>query len=149
MKMCGTCRNVLSLRAFGIRPAGQVRSDCRLCDARKSKARYYKRQSKRLIQHREYRKGLSAEEKLQRAQSRAIAVKLRRYKISQGFLDALLVEQNNLCAICERNGRLVIDHSHKTGKVRGLLCYACNLGLGLFRDSAGSLQKAVAYLSPA
>ena len=42
--------------------------------------------------------------------------------------------------------RLAKDHCHKTGVVRGTLCQRCNTGLGLFRDDAGLLQKAIVYL---
>ncbi len=71
--------------------------------------------------------------------------------------DAMLLEQNNLCAICkkpetrrvknsEEIARLCIDHCHATLKVRGLLCFNCNVGLGKFLDDTQSLQNAIAYL---
>lgn len=41
---------------------------------------------------------------------------------------------------------VAVDHSHKTGKFRGLLCNACNKGLGFFKDSSELLDKASAYL---
>jgi len=43
-------------------------------------------------------------------------------------------------------GGLVVDHCHVSGKVRGLLCSECNLGLGKFKDSLNKLRKAVSYL---
>ena len=53
------------------------------------------------------------------------------------------------CAICgdvltSRSANL--DHDHLTGKIRGWLCHACNLGLGQFRDSIRSLEAAIEYL---
>lgn len=42
---------------------------------------------------------------------------------------------------------LVVDHCHTTGKVRGLLCVSCNLGIGNFKDSTELLQNAINYLS--
>ncbi len=59
--------------------------------------------------------------------------------------------QNNTCLICQQpevNGnRLSVDHCHKTGKIRGLLCDGCNVGLGRFKDSPELLEKARRYLS--
>jgi hypothetical protein len=68
----------------------------------------------------------------------------------------MLLEQDRLCAICgsrenrKINGKyateLSIDHCHRTGKVRGLLCHCCNLALGLFKDNPALLEKAASYL---
>ncbi len=57
-------------------------------------------------------------------------------------------QQAGRCLICPElpPKRLVPDHDHKTGRVRGLLCDSCNKGLGCFRDSVASLQRAITYL---
>ena len=60
-------------------------------------------------------------------------------------------KQNNCCAICGKsqnneNRRFAIDHCHKTGKIRGLLCYTCNNGLGSFKDNVIFLLNAINYL---
>lgn len=62
-------------------------------------------------------------------------------------LKSLLATQCGKCLICKASAALVIDHCHATGKVRGLLCNSCNLGLGFFRDSIDSLTSAIEYLS--
>lgn len=69
--------------------------------------------------------------------------------------EELLQKQNGLCAICNktntttRNGKIkryAIDHCHKSGKVRGLLCGFCNSALGYFKDKIELLKKAIAYI---
>jgi hypothetical protein len=58
--------------------------------------------------------------------------------------------QSGVCAICNLScstGRkLCVDHDHKTGKVRGLLCNDCNIGIGKLKDSSKILKKASDYL---
>lgn len=62
---------------------------------------------------------------------------------------AMLVAQSNVCAICGQNrGRLVIDHCHATGRIRGLLCTPCNSFLGRIHDSVEALDKIKLYLYP-
>lgn len=53
------------------------------------------------------------------------------------------------CAICggQPSDRLYVDHDHKTGMVRGLLCHQCNSGLGMFKDDKSLLAKAIEYLT--
>jgi hypothetical protein len=63
----------------------------------------------------------------------------------------LFEKQNGKCAICngeskDRGRALDVDHDHKTGKIRGLLCVSCNRGLGHFNDSRWALNKAIQYL---
>jgi len=72
-----------------------------------------------------------------------------KYGLSRAQLAALLERQNGRCPICQRelNTRFHIDHDHASGKVRGILCDACNKGLGHFGDSSGLLRAALAYLT--
>lgn len=75
----------------------------------------------------------------------------RDYGLSQEDYHAMITKQNNRCAICDKAGgfgleKLVIDHCHKSGKVRGLLCRLCNTSLGGFRDDEELLMNAVYYL---
>jgi ssDNA-binding Zn-finger/Zn-ribbon topoisomerase 1 len=51
-----------------------------------------------------------------------------------------------VCAICGSDRNLVIDHDHKTGIIRGVLCHPCNTGLGKLGDSIEGLRRAIAYL---
>jgi hypothetical protein len=75
------------------------------------------------------------------------------YGITFAEYNQILNEQNNVCAICfasppdHHKKRLNIDHCHSTGRVRGLLCDACNRALGLFKDSPDLMLKAISYLA--
>jgi len=80
---------------------------------------------------------------------------LSKYKLNDIQHKELIARQNNLCKICGKPEtskfkgklkRLAIDHCHKSGNVRGLLCAACNVGIGVFNDSTELLKKAIAYL---
>lgn len=62
----------------------------------------------------------------------------------------MFIAQEEKCAICKtappKRKRLVIDHDHTSGKVRGLLCQNCNLALGALKDDVGRLREAIVYL---
>ena len=63
---------------------------------------------------------------------------------------AMLERQGNVCGICKTPGKpLCVDHCHATGKVRGLLCRDCNLGLGNYKDNPVFTRAATAYLEAA
>jgi hypothetical protein len=70
----------------------------------------------------------------------------RRYGISVAEFDALVLEQDGICAICGASDPEHVDHSHDTGDVRGILCFNCNGGLGQFKDSTDALRNAARYL---
>jgi hypothetical protein len=70
----------------------------------------------------------------------------------------LVKEQENKCGICgleetckdpkhDRVRRLSIDHCHRTGNVRGLLCHSCNTAIGKFKDDIELLHKAIRYIT--
>lgn len=76
-----------------------------------------------------------------------------RYGLSHAEYLAFLAKQNYACAICyeKQSERLVlgVDHDHKTGKVRGLLCRLCNSAIGQFRDDIDRIMLAAKYLHKA
>jgi hypothetical protein len=80
----------------------------------------------------------------------------RVYGLSNEKYIEMFDEQLGLCAICgeEQQGVtkdgstrfLCVDHCHKTGKVRQLLCVKCNTGIGQLNDDTSIMKKAIAYL---
>src|SRR5208282_5296918 len=80
---------------------------------------------------------------------------VREHGLAPGEYEAQLAKQSGVCAICGnpevnviRGGqcRLAVDHHHKTGIRRGLLCVRCNTGIGLLNEDPDILMKAVVYL---
>ena len=75
-----------------------------------------------------------------------------KFGIDRQTYDDMLELQNGVCAICGtsdpgyKRGAWSVDHDHRSGKVRGLLCNHCNLLLGHARDSIENLRRAIDYL---
>jgi hypothetical protein len=69
-----------------------------------------------------------------------------RYGMARSDFDSLMHQQRGLCAICGVEPASHVDHDHGTGKVRGLLCFNCNGGLGQFKDDPMRLALAISYL---
>jgi hypothetical protein len=72
------------------------------------------------------------------------------YGISSQEYEALLAAQDGTCAVCDKppiKRRLALDHSHRTGAIRGLLCNHCNLRVIGKQTDAAVLQRAVEYLA--
>lgn len=77
----------------------------------------------------------------------------RRFGITFSDYDKIFKKQNGKCKICgnkeighKLQGRFCVDHDHSTGKIRGLLCYRCNLLLGNAKDNIEILASAIQYL---
>jgi hypothetical protein len=73
------------------------------------------------------------------------------YGLTLDDFQARLVSQGGGCAICGATANphgksLCVDHDHRTGRVRGLLCDSCNKALGLLKDDIPTLRKAIGYL---
>jgi hypothetical protein len=131
---------------------------CIVCKNNKPLSEFYKNRSKKdgyqgrckpcdIIQGRiEYNK-----DKKKSAEKRYIKSLYREYNLT--FEEYLKIKdlQNSGCAICKyplldgMNSH--VDHDHSSGKVRGILCRWCNIGLGHFKDSVQTLEKAVQYLN--
>lgn len=79
----------------------------------------------------------------------------RNFGIDLAEYQRMFVEQNGVCAICDRPETrqrrgtlrwLAVDHNHETGAVRGLLCSDCNVMLGYAQDSESRMARAIEYL---
>lgn len=70
----------------------------------------------------------------------------RRYSLTAEQYENLLQTAGFRCQICEGTKFLCVDHDHITGKIRGMICSGCNVGLGHFKDSEIVLQAALDYL---
>lgn len=116
---------------------------CERCGRQKSKAR---RDAAK-----KYCYSCELEVKRERAERAHEARVSRVYGVPAGSYRRLYEAQDGRCYICRRatgkTRRLAVDHDHKTGKVRGLLCGTCNKMLGHVRDNPEVLLRAVVYLN--
>lgn len=125
MKQCKDCAEVKPYSEFYKAPgnADGYHTRCKIC-RRAYNATYYTKEKRRKY-HVQHAYGLSLEQ-----------------------LSELRTLQSDCCAICKAafTNEPHVDHSHKDGHVRGLLCRECNVGLGHFGDSIGVLLSAADYL---
>lgn len=145
-KICTQCKQTKPIEEFYLfrKNAQRRRNECSVCSNKQS-MEYRNKNKERCngTQRRYYANNKHV----------AIAQNLRRYygmTIEQ--YDKLYADQNGKCAICEKaednrkKQRLSVDHDHKTGQVRGLLCDRHNRALGMLHDSIDTLQRAIDYL---
>lgn len=131
---CTRCTTWKPAEAFGENPRrpGQLRPHCDPCRRR------YERERKARDPETAARKRLTAT--------------MTGYGLTLADYDRMLTEQGGACLVCgsDQPGgghlRLVVDHCHVTGRVRGLLCNPCNIGLANFRDDPTLLASAIRYL---
>lgn len=115
-----------------------VQSYCKACNAEVARERRARR-------HPSHQAAINRRSKLK-----------RNYGLTLEQYEQMRSAQGGLCAICGTGdpggrgghvGSFVVDHCHDTGKIRGLLCHACNTGIGSLRDSVEVLASAIGYLS--
>lgn len=149
MKHCTGCNETKSLTDFYWRQdESRFSSPCKLCTIRKADAHAKANRARRAVAH---KKRLAAKPDHMKEH------KLKwRYGLNKGDYDKLLASQDFKCAICGTDEtyltprgkpqRFHVDHCHGTKKVRGILCFTCNTGLGGFRDDPNLLKAAAKYL---
>lgn len=118
---------------------------CKQCvkEIEKGRKEYHKNKMKKLRANPEYKIKEAANKRDYRLQWS--------YGITEKDYYDILESQNHSCYICNTHERelprsLCVDHNHKTGTIRGLLCDSCNRCLGLAKDSSNLLRKMAKYL---
>ena len=136
-KKCCTCKEELPIDSFYFRSdTKKPRSDCKQCVNAKAAKRWD-----------------SDEEFRTRGKKRSRVHALKSfYGISEDDYERMFREQEGKCAICSAmepghsRTKFCVDHDHKSGAVRGLLCVDCNTTLGKFNDEIERFYKAARYL---
>lgn len=147
MKTCSVCKQLLSDESFYRHKtgalAGKLGYRCKRCD--------YKNSKRYIATHRKTVNQNSREAKhRQPAWKRKEASLKYRYGITFAAFTALMERQGSVCAICQKPGRkLVVDHDHLTGTVRGLLCDSCNVSIGRLGDTHNKLLRVIEYFRQA
>ena len=135
--ICKSCKLDLPVDQFGTylvkgRIKRSRRKSCKTCRVKEEKVRYAN--DPELVK----RKKLAVRKSVFKNQ----------YGITPEQYDQMFLSQNGKCRICKRvsDKRLNVDHCHNTGKIRGLLCWNCNIGIGYMKHSVEILKTAVQYL---
>ncbi|MFF7393874.1 endonuclease VII domain-containing protein [Streptomyces scabiei] len=92
------------------------------------------------------RDGFTSRCKACRAAARPAEHLRRKYGLTEAGRDELIASQGGVCCICLSAPAVHVDHCHETGRVRGVLCFNCNSGLGLLRDDPDAMNRAADYL---
>jgi hypothetical protein len=144
-KVCTVCRILKSLDEFSNRKVSRdgKRSECKSCSTKSAMLWAKKNPDKVKINAKKFRETNKESCKYRKLKDK--------YNISEQEYLKLVNKQKNSCAICnilEKHLRraLDVDHCHKTGKVRGLLCEKCNKAIGIFNDDIKLFKKAINYL---
>ncbi len=145
-KICKVCNTNKSLDEFSRHNGAKDgrRSNCKSCHAAEKKKRYEANPD--LFKKRNKTYSLKNPEKMY---ADVLKRTLKRFRLSPQEYSAMLAKQHGLCPICNlppTGRRLSVDHSHKTGKVRELLCQNCNSLLGFCLEDVRILRSAIGYL---
>lgn len=138
LKKCCTCGELKSLSEFNNHKGTPDDKDYRCKVCAREHSRLYRKQNPDKA----------------KASVRKATIK-KKFNMTEEQYNNLLIKQNYSCAICgrdfykyraETHRYFCIDHNHKTGEIRGLLCSPCNRSIGLLGDNAGILRTAANYI---
>lgn len=129
-------------------PLNSLAKTCRRCRGRAAQKRYAEKHPDRVKRSRSAYRRRNLRKVRERDRHHSLK---KRYGISLDDYRAMLSSQGGRCAICRgtrtaRGRELAVDHCHKTGRVRGILCVHCNVALGQARDRVDVLRAMIRYL---
>lgn len=139
-KRCRDCGLTKGIGEFPIQRGGRLGRHpvCKRCRAAQERRRYQRDRVAILERAR------TDDRRKERVRWRALE---RKYGLSKHDHHSMWVAQRGCCAICGvRHERLVVDHDHRSGVVRGLLCVGCNFAVGELRDDPALCDAAARYL---
>lgn len=152
MKVCSTCKKRKRDNKFGKRARSKdgLQAQCLMCYNQKKYEWRLKNWERDYNNKSRYRQ--SHPDRVRDANLR------QKYGISLKQYNLMFEEQGGVCNICKRPERIVngkskkiaplaVDHCHDSGKVRGLLCFSCNIALGKFQDSPEILARAISHVT--
>lgn len=165
------CKNHGELSLENIKPAKNSHGACRICYKKTSNAKRNNNReafnAKQALNRQDnpdkwdaiYKKAYQKKREIDGELHSLIKVCSARGIAVDSYFE-MINAQDNKCAICnleetcidgrskdKKPRRLSIDHCHKTGIVRGLLCHACNTAIGKFKDDVELLHKAIEYIT--
>lgn len=148
MKTCTKCNKILPHIEF-YKDKAHVdgrRTSCRSCDKIKAQNWNKANPTKHKL-HQDNFKELNSEKVKQHEKKYRLSL----YNLEASEYNQMFTNQNGCCLICKRHQSqfrksLSVDHCHKTGKVRGLLCQNCNSALGFLEDEVTRFKSAIEYL---
>lgn len=127
---------------------------CKSCDTTKPIDEFYLRNKISMVRHSTCKECDKKRVKENTCPIRKRELQLQRdYGITLNEYNQMLLEQGYRCKTCGttepggKHGKFMVDHSHNSGEVRGLLCKSCNIALGEVGDNIYTLQKMIEYLS--
>jgi Autographiviridae endonuclease VII len=145
MKKCNNCGKIKLLTNFY--KALHKEARCKECVSKIRKESYKLNPEKALARVKKYRN--ENPEKIRDCKLR------QAYGVGIKYFDAKLKEQDNSCGACKQNVKtkwrgkevsMALDHDHKTGKARGVLCIKCNRALGLLEDNQETIMGLLEYI---
>lgn len=158
MKRCKHCREDKPLEDFYTDKKARDgrRPECKSCNLARRKARYqenprpyidrvlkWQRENPERVRATAERFTASGKRKISNRRSHL----KRKYGLTLEAFDELQASQGGGCAICGRPDADNVDHDHRTGRVRGILCFNCNIAIGQVEDDEDRLAAAMAYVA--